>query len=197
MPDATEPADESGLDLRASDADRDRAVTRLQDALSDGLINLDEFHDRSRQALEARTRAELAPVTADLPASETQALAEPDSAVELRGTFSSTKRSGHWVVPRRLRLRQRMGSAELDFTEAEIGHPVVSVELDVTGGSVEIRVPAGASVSTDGVEAVHGSIQDHRKDAAPNGNPHFVLTGAIRWGSFEVRGPRQKLFRKG
>lgn len=197
MPDATEPSDETSLDLRASDADRDRVVTRLQDALADGLINLDEFHDRSRQALEARTRGELVPVTADLPASAAHALAESDEAVELRGTFTSVKRSGHWVVPRKIRLRQRMGSAELDFTQAEIAYPVVSIDLDISGGSVEIRLPEGASASLDGVEAVAGSVQDHRKGAAPSGTPHFVFTGAIRWGSVEVRGPKQKLFRKG
>jgi Domain of unknown function (DUF1707) len=181
---------------RASDADRDRAVAQLQDALAAGMIDLDEFHDRSRQALAARTLGELVPVTADLPASGAQAVAAPDSAIELRHTLGSLKRSGDWAVPGRLRLRQRMGSAELDFTEATISHPVVSIELDVTGGSVEIRLPEGASASTDGVEAVLGSVQDHRKNAAPSGRPHFVFTGAMRWGSLELRGPRTHPFRR-
>jgi Domain of unknown function (DUF1707) len=59
--------------LRASDADRDRSLDRLQDALAVGMIDLEEFNDRSEQALQARTRRELAVVTADLPAAETPA----------------------------------------------------------------------------------------------------------------------------
>ena len=195
MPDDIEPAaDPNNVDLRVSDADRDRVVTRLQDALSSGLIDLDEFHDRSSRALAARTQGELAPLTADLPASGGQAVAAPDSVVELSHTFGSLKRSGQWVVPRSLRLRQRMGSAELDFTEAKISDPVISIELDVSGGSIEIRLPEGASASTDGVGSVLGSVQDHRKDAVANGNPHFVFTGAIRAGSLELRGPRTRRF---
>jgi len=50
-------------------------------------------------------------------------------------------------------LRWRMGSVKLDFAKARIVHPVVEIELDVSGGSVEIRLPEGASASLDGVEA--------------------------------------------
>lgn len=197
MPDDIEPApDASSLELRVPDAGRDRVVTQLQDALASGMIDLDEFHDRSQRALAARTRGELLPVTADLPASAAQALAAPGDVVELRHTFGSLKRSGRWVVPRNLRVSQRMGSAELDFTEAEISDPVISIELDVSGGSVEVRLPDGASASIDGVAVSHGSAEDHRKDAAPGGNPHFAFTGAVRWGSFELRGPRTRLFRR-
>jgi hypothetical protein len=53
--------------LRASDAERDRVLSRLQDGLVSGMINIDEFNERSEQALRARTRAELASLTADLP----------------------------------------------------------------------------------------------------------------------------------
>lgn len=37
-----------------------------------GMIDMAEFNDRSGQALQARTRRELAPVTADLPAGDAQ-----------------------------------------------------------------------------------------------------------------------------
>jgi hypothetical protein len=72
----------------------------------------------------------------------------------------------------------------------------VDIELDIDGGSVEIRLPDGASASTDGVEAIHGSVEDHRKNAPPTGQPRFVITGTIRRGSAELRGPRARPFRK-
>jgi len=185
----------TGPELRASDADRDRALARLQDALASGMINMEEFQDRSGQALGARTRRELAAITSDLPASDTPAA--QDSVVELRGTSSSLKRTGRWIVPRKLVLHQHKGSAELDFTQAQISHPVTGIELDVSGGSVEIRLPDGASASTDGIEATRSSIEDHRNNPPPSGHPHFVITGTIQRGSLELRGPRPRPFRKG
>ena len=53
--------------LRVSDADRDRAVSELSEALQAGRITADEFDQRSGQALAARTGKELTALHADLP----------------------------------------------------------------------------------------------------------------------------------
>jgi hypothetical protein len=56
---------------------------------------------------------------------------------------------------------------------------------------VEIVVPAGASVSLDQVETGHGSVEDHRHGKPQGiGAPHFVVSGQVRAGSFEVRGAK-------
>jgi hypothetical protein len=89
-------------ELRASDADRDRVLSQLQDALAAGMIDMDEFSDLSGQAPQARTRRELATITSDLPASDTSAPAPAQDVVELRGTASPIKRAGRWIVPRKL-----------------------------------------------------------------------------------------------
>ncbi len=93
-------------------------------------------------------------------------------------------------------LRWQMGSAKLDFTEARIVRPVVEIELDVNGGSVEIRLPEGASASLDEVEPIRGIIEDHRRGAPATGRPHFVLKGHISRGSVEIRGPRRSWSRR-
>lgn len=54
-------------DLRVSDADRDRALSELSEALRVGRITADEFDQRSGQALRARTGKELTALLADLP----------------------------------------------------------------------------------------------------------------------------------
>jgi hypothetical protein len=54
-------------DLRVSDADRDRALSELSEALRVGRITGDEFDQRSGQALRARTGKELTALLADLP----------------------------------------------------------------------------------------------------------------------------------
>jgi len=54
--------------LRISDADRERATAVLRDAYAEGRLSAQEFHERTDRALVARTAADLAPLTADLPA---------------------------------------------------------------------------------------------------------------------------------
>ena len=54
--------------LRAGHADRNASVAILQAAFVQGMLAKDEFDQRVGQALTARTYAELAAVTADLPA---------------------------------------------------------------------------------------------------------------------------------
>lgn len=56
-------------DLRVSDADRDRAVSELSEAFQAGRLTMEEFEERSGQALGARTGKDLTKLLADLPRS--------------------------------------------------------------------------------------------------------------------------------
>jgi hypothetical protein len=55
------------LDLRASDADRERAATALREACAEGRLSVDELGDRLGVAYGARTLRELDALRADLP----------------------------------------------------------------------------------------------------------------------------------
>jgi len=65
----TGPAAAGGGRIRASHAERDQVVEALKNAFVDGQLTKDEFDERVGQALTARTRAELAALTDDVPAS--------------------------------------------------------------------------------------------------------------------------------
>jgi hypothetical protein len=54
--------------LRASHADREQVIGTLKAAFVQGMLDRDEFGQRLSQAFAARTYADLAAVTADLPA---------------------------------------------------------------------------------------------------------------------------------
>ncbi|GAA4732926.1 DUF1707 SHOCT-like domain-containing protein [Actinomycetospora chibensis] len=56
-------------DVRASDAERELTVERLQRAVGNGRLSIEEFDDRAARAYAARTRGELADLTRDLPGS--------------------------------------------------------------------------------------------------------------------------------
>ena len=97
-------------------------------------------------------------------------------------------------MPTRLALVRRMGSVDLDLTRARFAGPMVIVELDMKFGSVDIRLPDGASASIDDVEVIVGSASDHRRDAPAEGTPHVILTGRVVCGSVDIRGPRKSWF---
>lgn len=175
-------------DYRVSDAEREHVIGLLQKAIGQGLITLDEFSTRTDVALVAKTRGELNVVLLDLPGvinQEQAPLVVPKDRVELKNTMSSVSRKGKWAVPRELVVRNRMGSTDLDFSDADIPHAVVTIELDVTAGSVSILLPEGASVNAEEIEVAAGSLHD--KAGTGTGRPHFVLTGAVRAGSVNIR----------
>ncbi|TGD87004.1 DUF1707 domain-containing protein [Mycolicibacterium sp. CH28] len=181
--------------LRVSDADRNGTLRRLHNAVALGLIDIGEFEERSAQVSAARMHADLEVLVDDLPGPGAIVTSAADR-VELRGWLGSLKRQGEWIVPTRLALVRRMGSVDLDLTSSRFAGPVVVIELDMVRGSVDIRLPAGASASIDDVTVYGGSARDRRKDAPAEGTPHVVLTGRVVLGSVNVRGPKRPLLRR-
>src|SRR5215471_9396850 len=62
-----DPAAAGGDRLRAGHADREQAIEALKDAFVQGRLTKDELDARAGQALAARTYADLAALTADIP----------------------------------------------------------------------------------------------------------------------------------
>ena len=184
---------EQSMELRVSDADRNGTLRRLHNAVALGLIDIAEFEERSARVSHARLHADLDALVGDLPGPGAIVTTAADR-VELRGVLGSLKRRGEWTVPTRLALVRRMGSVELDLTRARFAGPMVVIELDLKFGSLEIRLPDGASASIDDVEVIVGSADDHRRDAPGDGSPHVILTGRVVCGSVDIRGPRKSWF---
>lgn len=182
------------IELRVSDADRNGTLRRLHNAVALGLIDIIEFEERSALVSHARTHAELDSLVGDLPKPGAIVKSAADR-VELRGWAGSLKRHGQWIVPTRLAVVRRIGSVDLDLTQAHFAGPVVVIELDMVRGSVDIRLPDGASASIDDVAVYGGSARDRRRDAPAEGNPHVVLTGRVVLGSVDIRGPKRQRVR--
>lgn len=184
---------EESAALRISDADRNGTLRRLHNAVALGLIDIDEFEERSARVSQARMRADLDTLVGDLPGPGAIVTSVADR-VQIRGWLGSLKRSGEWIVPTRLALVRRFGSVELDLVNARFAGPVVVIELDIVRGSVHIRLPGGASASVDDIEVFGGSAADLRKNAPGEGTPHVVLVGRVVLGSVKIRGPRRQRF---
>jgi hypothetical protein len=114
----------------------------------------------------------------------------------LTGIFGSTKRSGEWQVPACVVLRRRMGSAELDFTSAVFEAAHTHLELDMIGGSLELRVPDDMHVEST-LQTTLASFEDHRKHNPDSSGRSLTISGKTVWGSVEVRGPKQPVWPRG
>src|SRR3979409_2151569 len=112
----------TGIDqdsLRISDADRNGTLRRLHNAVALGLIDIDEFEERSGAVSLARLHTELAALAGDLPGPGAIVTSSTDR-VELRGVLGSLKRQGEWVVPTRLALVRRMGFVGVGLTRGGV-----------------------------------------------------------------------------
>ena len=74
--------------MRASSADRERAVDVLKAGFAEGRLTQDEYNDRMGRAYTARTYGELAALTADLPAGVLHPWPVPVSQAPPAGTNS-------------------------------------------------------------------------------------------------------------
>jgi hypothetical protein len=139
------PSRSAPRDLRASDADRERVVTLLGEAMSDGRLTSDEHAERLEAASSARTLGELAVLTTDLVTPDAQPV-RLDGGRPVTAVFGGHRREGRWVVPERLAVAAVFGEALLDFREALLQSPRVIVYATVICGRLKILVPEGMTV---------------------------------------------------
>lgn len=126
-------------DLRASDADRERVVAVLGEALADGRLTMEEHSERTSRAYAARTLGELTGLTGDLIPEEAQPILVDDRPVSV--FFGRTRRDGRWVVPVKLPLVALFGTVELDLREAVLQRRHIVLDSLILGGRVRLLVP--------------------------------------------------------
>ena len=139
--------------MRASNAERDAVAGRLQDAFAEGRLDDDEFDERMRAALTAKTHAELDRVLTDLPAAPgtrpapVAAVAPGRLAVAYKGTV---RRAGRWRVPERYTTVVYKGSGLLDLRAAELQSPVTTIRAVAYKSRITVLVPPGIRVEMTG-----------------------------------------------
>jgi hypothetical protein len=144
--------------IRASDQERDQAVQRLQTAFAEGRLDDREFDERMRAALAASTRADLAPLFADLPGAAApaatlaaRAAGGPAPGRRQIAYKNHVRRGGRWRVPRRYTSMIYKGGGVLDLRAAELESPVTTIRAVAYKSTIEIIVPPGVRVEMGGV----------------------------------------------
>ncbi len=158
----TQPADQpetlpdGQAQIRVSDRDRDAAAHRLQDAFAEGRLDDEEFDQRMRAALTARTGADLDVLTRDLPAATaapavTYAQADREPSGRALAYKGPLRRAGRWRVPERFTSIVYKGSGVLDLRVAELSAPVTTLRVISYKSRTDILVPPGVRVELDGI----------------------------------------------
>ena len=163
-------------DLRASHADRDRVVDALRIAGGEGRLSAEELDTRLESALSARTLAELAGLTADLPAAPA-ATGTDVLVVEQHG--GRYVREGRWQVPARIELRTQLCRVTFDFTHAVITSDVLRIETDMVHGKLVIVGSPGIVIDTDGLSLTYSKLKLQSDNAAANPRLRIELVGKL------------------
>jgi hypothetical protein len=183
--------------MRVSDSDREHAADVLREAAGQGRINLDELDERLELAYAAKTYADLAAVTSDLPrpGQVLSPAGQPAPVGRIGGTprakvslaiMSGARRAGRWVVPRKYVSVAVMGGVELDLREAQFSEPVVTLHAYAVMGGIQITVPEDVDVDVSGL-ALMGGFDHNASGPGVPGAPQIRVLGFALMGGVEVR----------
>ena len=176
--------------IRASDQDRDSAVERLRDAAVEGRIDHDELDERLERALTARTRGELAALTADLPALPPAQHPAPPLVIT-GGIGGATRGPNPWNVPSHVIARSGIGGVKLDFSRVRTRLPEILVEAYGETSGVTIVIPDGWAADTTDIAPGIGGVKDKTTPDRLPGTPLIRLTGSGDMGGVTIRHPNR------
>jgi hypothetical protein len=191
--------DQSAGGIRASDAERDATVERLSRAAGDGRLTLEEFSQRMERATEAKTRADLDRLVADLPVEPAGAVAAPASAPATWhvSPVGGLRVSGPWRMERHVIVAGIVGGARIDLSEAQLAAPEVTLTKVSLAGGTRITVPPGIRVEASGFSLVGGTRVEGGPEPGPGAPTVYIrafsLVGGVRIqrsGRHGDRGPR-------
>ncbi len=190
--------------LRASDADRDRAASVLNEALAEGRLTAEEHSERLDSIYAAKTQADIVPLLEDLPA-QADALApvsasggvERARSGRIVAVFGGASRKGAWRVPATSTVVTVFGGADIDLRDAILPGREITIRAVSVFGGMSVTVPPEMRVVDSGV-AVFGG-RDVSGDTAESGNPDspvLRLRGACVFGGIFVAHKERKTDRR-
>jgi hypothetical protein len=179
--------DHDKLGLRASDAEREAVADQLRAAAGEGRLTLDELTDRLDAALGASTRAELEPLTADLPAAPAPA---PGGSGRrwVVAIMGGDELRGRWRVASRCTVVNIMGGSDLDLRDAVVDGPAIEIRVFSLMGGSNITVPDGVNVELGGFALMGGNGLKTKRGARPQpGAPSVRVRAYSLMGGTDVR----------
>ena len=160
---------------------------------------MDELDQRLEATYAARTYADLAPITLDLPAHpHQQPVVKPAAALpdvvpgpDKESHFailSGLSRKGVWVVPKQMTILALMGGAELDLRRAKFAAPEVVITINAFEGGAEVIVGPSTRVQMEGTGIMGGysGPSGMVEGTLDENSPVVRIKGVAIWGGVSV-----------
>lgn len=189
------------MEEHVSPSAKERVVQDLADHFAQDRLSLPEYERRVELAYRASSVDALKDLTRDLAPLPPARIAPAAMATpgELRlapltrpktflALMSGVVRRGTWTAPARIRAVACMGGIGLDLREATLTAPVTDIYVFALMGGVEIIVPPGVRLETDGF-AIMGGFEDQLKEPASRDPdlPVIRVRGLAIMGGVEAR----------
>jgi hypothetical protein len=188
-------------ELRASDADRERAADTLRRAAGVGRLTVDELDERLAAAYGARTRAELERLVVDVVVADDEPDA-PDHRMPVRpgeggsrwlvAIMGGCDRRGRWRLSERVTSLNIMGGSDLDLNDAELAAQHVELTVFSLMGGADVRVPDGLNVEVSDFAFMGGNGVDIGDPRPDPGGPVLKLRLISIMGGTDVKRGRRK-----
>jgi Domain of unknown function (DUF1707) len=170
--------------LRASDADREAVVTRLQTALGEGRLDAGEFAERAEAASAAATRAELDRLVADLPTGVVEIVGSRPPE-EVTSVFGDVRLAGGAAVPSR--IHTVFGDIRLDLRHLRTDADRIELELSTWFGDIDVVVAEGVAAELIGRTVLGDRVVDLAAVPRLAGTPRIVVRGRTVFGDLKLR----------
>jgi Domain of unknown function (DUF1707)/Cell wall-active antibiotics response 4TMS YvqF len=222
------PADNNWMDpqtfnpnsrLRASDQDRERAASVLNEALAEGRLTAQEHSERLDSIYAAKTHAELAPLLEDLPApsgtlSPTAVKGDSEGGMgrwaggggvgpvarrdgRIVAIFGGASRKGAWRAPATSTVVTVFGGADIDLRDAILPTREITIRAFSVFGGMSITVPPDMRVIDSGVAIFGGrDVSGNSAESERPDSPVLRLAGACVFGGISVKHKNRKPKRK-
>jgi hypothetical protein len=129
--------------FRASHADREHVIDTLKAAFVQGRLTKDEFDQRVGQALDSKTHAELASLSADLPTGPIRPLSQPGRA---QGWSLGDGKVLKWAIASALSPLAPLAAAFLTGNQVFVVASVILFILDLVLGLPFLMIVVGTRV---------------------------------------------------
>lgn len=190
-------SDPRQLPARPIDEVRERVVEALSEHFARDHLTIDDLETRMGRVYSSATSQEVESLLDGLPAltvgAPLPAVADPNEPPprlreRLVAIFSGIVRRGLWRIPRNLRVVAVMGGVQLDLREAELPPGVTEIRAFVFMGGLDVRVPPGVRLETDGV-AILGGFEDRMDETRSVGRdaPIVRITGVAILGGVSAQ----------
>jgi hypothetical protein len=184
-------------EIRATDADRERAANVLRASGANGQLSVEELDQRVEAAYAARTRGELERLVEDLGGTRDRPADVPVRPGEggthwVVSVMGSNDRKGRWRVGRTCTVVNVMGGSDLELNDAEFAADVVEMRIFSLMGGADVWIPEGLDVEVSEFAFMGGNEVKIGEARPGDGGPLLRLQLVSIMGGTTVRRGRKK-----